>query len=165
MIKKLFLFSIIFLFATLSDAHLLCFSEYSNRVGDIITIEEVYDTVEQSYSSPVKDVPKSDSLVWKSVPTVVGISQKTEMQTANRWVIELIEPVTTVPVEIKKTMLGKTLWKVEVVGTTMAPAPYFDGNTQCGPEAHWVGINSPYWGDSSYTSYAWIDNNKVPNTE
>ena len=131
MIKKLFLFSIIFLFATLSDAHLLCFSEYSNRVGDIITIEEVYDTVEQSYSSPVKDVPKSDSLVWKSVPAVVGFSQKTGMQTANRWVIELIEPVTTVPVEIKKTMLGKTLWKVEVVGTTMAPAPYFDGNTQC----------------------------------
>ena len=162
MIKKLFLFSIILLFATLSDAHLLCFSEYSNRVGDIITIEEVYDTVEQSYSSPVKDVPKSDSLVWKSVPTVVGFSQKTGMQTANRWVVELIEPL-TIPKGFEK--FGETLWEVKVVGTTMAPAPFFDGNTQCGPEAHWVGINSPYWGDSSYTSYAWIDNNKVPNTE
>ena len=168
MIKKLFLFSIIFLFATLSNAHLLCFSEYSNRVGDVITIEDIFDTAEQSYSTPSKDVSKPDPVVWKSkkgVPIVFNFSQKTGMQTANRWVIELIEPVTTVPVEIKKTMLGKTLWKVEVVGTTMAPAPYFDGNTQCGPEAHWVGINSPSWGDKTYTSYAWIDNNKVLNTE
>ena len=134
MIKKLFLFSIIFLFATLSDAHLLCFSEYSNRVGDIITIEELYDTMDESYST-------------------FSSSQKTEMQTANRWVVELIEPL-NVPKAFEK--FGKTLWEVKVMGTTMAPAPFFDGNTQCGPEAHWVGINSPYWGDSSYTSYAWI---------
>ena len=136
MIKKLFLFSIIFLFATLSDAHLLCFSEYSNRQGDIITIEELYDTMDESYST-------------------FSSSQKTEMQTANRWVIELIEPL-NVPKGFEK--FGKTLWEVKVMGTTMAPAPFFDGNTQCGPEAHWVGINSPYWGDSTYTSYAWIDN-------
>ena len=84
------------------------------------------------------------------------------MQTANRWVVELIEPL-TIPKGFEK--FGETLWEVKVVGTAMAPAPFFDGNTQCGPEAHWVGINSPYWGDSSYTSYAWIDNNKVLNTE
>lgn len=168
MIKKIFLFSIICLFATLSNAHLLCFSEYTNKSGDVITIEDIFDTAEESYITPSKDVSKPNPVVWKSkkgVPIVFKYSQKTGMQTANRWVIELIEPVTTVPVEIKKTMLGKTLWKVEVVGTTMAPAPYFDGNTQCGPEAHWVGINSPSWGDKTYTSYAWIDNNKVLNTE
>ena len=153
--KKLFLISIICLFATLSNAHLLCFSEYSNSVGDIITIENLYDTMEQSYSSPVKDVPKSDTLVWKSVPAIVGFSQKTGMQTANRWVIELIEPL-TVPKGFEK--FGETLWEVKVVGTTMAPAPFFDGNTQCGPEAHWTGINRPSWGDLTYTSYAWIKN-------
>ena len=134
--KKLFLISIICLFATLSNAHLLCFSEYLNKPGDIITIEELYDTMQQSYST-------------------FSSSQKTEMQTSNRWVIELIEPL-TIPKSFEQ--FGKTLWEVKVVGTTMAPAPFFDGNTQCGPEAHWTGINRPYWGDSAYTSYAWIKN-------
>ena len=139
--KRLLWFGIIFfvlgfglMYSTLSYAHLLCFSEYSNRVGDIITIEELYDTEDDSYAELS--------------------SQKTGMQTANRWVVELVEPL-NVPKGFEK--FGKTLWEVKVVGTTMASAPYFDGNTQCGPEAHWVGINRPSWGTQTYTSYAWIE--------
>ena len=140
--KRLLLFGIIFfvlgfalMYSTLSYAHLLCFSEYSNRVGNVVTVEELYDTKDDSYTELS--------------------SQKTGMQTATRWVVKLIEPL-SIPSAFEQE--GKTLWEVEVVGTTMAPGPYFNGNTQCGNKAHWVGINRPSWGDMTYTSYAWIEN-------